>query len=159
MYLFLCRLKILNVVIFRGDFVKSYNSFLTMQALFLTICAKYGPPNSASYTYPDFAIAIGQFFAILPMLPVPIAIIWGLVHSEGTFLQVIVNKASLSQYIFFICIQSVLVCSFVYLVSVQTVVLYPSSPKLTKIRHCFIYYGSLFGNQCQFLQVVTDFRH
>ncbi|XP_052714297.1 sodium- and chloride-dependent betaine transporter-like isoform X1 [Crassostrea angulata] len=58
-----------------------------MLALFLTICAKYGPPNSASYTYPDFAIAIGQFFAILPMLPVPIAIIWGLVHSEGTFLQ------------------------------------------------------------------------
>uniref|UniRef100_K1PND4 Sodium-and chloride-dependent betaine transporter n=1 Tax=Magallana gigas TaxID=29159 RepID=K1PND4_MAGGI len=58
-----------------------------MLALFLATCAAYSPPYSANYTYPDFAIAIGQFFAILPMLPVPIVIIWELVHSKGTFLQ------------------------------------------------------------------------
>lgn len=67
---------------------------IVLLALFLTTCAEYSPPNSASYTYPDFAIAIGQFLAILPMLPVPVVIIWGLVHSEGTFVQRIKTLAN-----------------------------------------------------------------
>ncbi|XP_065935728.1 sodium- and chloride-dependent glycine transporter 1 isoform X2 [Magallana gigas] len=60
---------------------------IVMLTLFLGSVAIYEPPHSASYTYPDFAIGIGLFFAILPLLPIPIIMVSGLVHSEGTLWQ------------------------------------------------------------------------
>ena len=63
-------------------------SYFTLQLLFLASLTFYAPPNSATYTYPDFAIAIGQFFAVLPLLPVLFFMIWEICHSEGTFIQV-----------------------------------------------------------------------
>nr|XP_022339456.1 sodium- and chloride-dependent glycine transporter 1-like isoform X1 [Crassostrea virginica] len=64
-----------------------------MLLLFLASLTFYAPPNSATYTYPDFAIAIGQFFAVLPLLPVLFFMIWEICHSEGTFIQRIKTKS------------------------------------------------------------------
>ncbi|XP_048776098.2 sodium-dependent proline transporter-like [Ostrea edulis] len=66
---------------------------LFMMVLFLTSVMMYSPPNSATYTYPDFAIGIGQFFAVLPLLPIPVMMIWELIRSKGTLVQRIKNLA------------------------------------------------------------------
>ncbi|XP_062607423.1 sodium- and chloride-dependent glycine transporter 1-like [Saccostrea cucullata] len=60
---------------------------LFMLMLFLMSVIMYAPPNSSSYTYPDFAIGIGQFFAILPLLPIPVLMIWKLLRSKGPFIK------------------------------------------------------------------------
>ncbi|XP_048765155.1 sodium- and chloride-dependent glycine transporter 1-like [Ostrea edulis] len=64
-----------------------------MLVIFLSSVIMYSPPNSATYTYPDFAIGIGQFFAVLPLLPIPVMMVWKLIRSKGTLVQRIKNLA------------------------------------------------------------------
>ncbi|OWF53555.1 sodium- and chloride-dependent glycine transporter 1-like [Mizuhopecten yessoensis] len=55
--------------------------------VFLGILTQYGPPNTAQYTYPDYAAAIGNIFAFIPLLPIPIFAVAHLWKKKGSFVQ------------------------------------------------------------------------
>ncbi|XP_069114116.1 sodium- and chloride-dependent glycine transporter 1-like isoform X1 [Argopecten irradians] len=60
---------------------------LILLVVFFGNVTQYGPPNTALYTYPDYAAVIGNIFAILPILPIPIFAVVGLLKGNGPFVQ------------------------------------------------------------------------
>ncbi|XP_060073835.1 sodium- and chloride-dependent glycine transporter 1-like [Ylistrum balloti] len=60
---------------------------LILLVVFLGNITQYGPPNTAQYTYPDYAAVVGNLFAIIPLLPIPILAVVQLFKEKGSIIQ------------------------------------------------------------------------
>ena len=59
------------------------------QIVFIVMCSQYEPPTYDSYTYPSVAKVFGNILAMIPLLPLPVSMIYEIWRAEGTLSQVL----------------------------------------------------------------------
>ena len=69
------------------------------QVIFFATVSAYTMPTYDGYSYPASARVIGFVFAMLPIIPIPIFMVWELCRAEGSFLEVRVTDIRFSDHI------------------------------------------------------------
>lgn len=68
-------------------FCWSFITPLVMFIVFIVMCSQYEPPTYDSYTYPSVAKVFGNILAMIPLLPLPVSMIYEIWRAEGTLSQ------------------------------------------------------------------------
>lgn len=59
-----------------------------MFVVFLLVVIQYKDVTYEGYTYPAFAVTSGYVIAMIPVVPLPICVVYGFLSTKGTFYQV-----------------------------------------------------------------------
>ncbi|KAL4234970.1 hypothetical protein ACF0H5_006611 [Mactra antiquata] len=71
-------------------FVKFCWCFVTpfiLLCVFIVMCYQYEPPAYDGYQYPMLAKICGNILAMIPIIPLPIVMIYELVNAKGTLIE------------------------------------------------------------------------
>jgi len=61
---------------------------LVLIIVFIMIVVKYEEVTYEGRPYPAFAVSMGNLLAAIPILPIPICAVYGLVTAKGSFSEV-----------------------------------------------------------------------
>jgi hypothetical protein len=56
--------------------------------VFILLLSRYEPATYEGHPYPDYAINLGFVLALIPVLPIPICFVYGLLTKSGTLSEV-----------------------------------------------------------------------
>lgn len=66
---------------------------VTMFVIFLFVSIQYKDVSYEGYTYPAFSVTLGYFIAMIPIIPLPVCIIYGFLSTGGSLSQVKIFNA------------------------------------------------------------------
>ena len=52
------------------------------------MCSQYEPPTYDNYTYPWIAKVFGNILAVIPLIPLPVSIVYEISRAKGTLSEV-----------------------------------------------------------------------